>query len=134
MSERPPAQPPGASPAQWVPRTDTVSRKVIERLDRVTEELELVQRTLAQHVTFGWLVGILGGAAVVIFGAVWTITKDARAEMLAAKASIADDVRQVRTEMAGKQTATETQVGAIYKILVEGKSRSQVRADTEASK
>lgn len=129
----PPAQPPGAPPEQWQPRKDVVSRKVIDRLDRVSGELEEVQRKLATYVTLGWLIGVLGTASIVIIGASWGIARDTRAELGELRATMGADVRQVRAEMAGRATATEAQVNAVYKVLIEGRPRAQVRAEAEGA-
>lgn len=133
------SQPPGAPPEKWEQRKDHVSRKVIERMDRLAASLE-------KFVTWERLSFILGAAAVVIVGAAWGVTtmaastalaeaRDARQEAAQAvtqtRAVIAEDVRQVRQETSTKIERIEAKTDAIYKLLVEQKPRAVVRAEAE---
>jgi hypothetical protein len=128
-----PPQPPGTPPEQWHQRRDVASRKVIDKLDLLNSEIEEVRRKLSTFVTYGWLVGVLGAAAVIIVGASWQIASGTRTEMLSAQGRMADDVRQLRAELAGKVASSDAQTAAIYKHLIEGRSKSSVAAEVRSA-
>lgn len=125
-------QRPGAPKEEWVPRADIVSRKVIERMDALAKSV----------VTWERLVLILGAAAVAIVGAAWVVTmmastsaaaaaRNAGEEVTATRTQMAEDVRQVRSDVTGRVQLIEAKVDAVYGLLIERRSRAEVRAEVK---
>lgn len=121
------SQPDGAPPKKWIERVDGTTALNMMRLDMET----LAEKTATKN----WVYGLLGGCAALIVGAAWLVSSKAAGEAKDVAAEVrktaADDVRQIRAETAAKVERIETKVDGIYKLLVEGKSRSAVRQEVE---
>lgn len=135
------SQPTGAPPEQWEERKDRVSRKIIERIEQVGERLDgrikatdadildlrkSVNRRMKTKVSYFALISLLGGGGATILGVAVSTTNQARKELMEARKSFADDVRQVRAEQAAK-------IEGIYNYIIEGKSKAAVREEVQTN-
>jgi hypothetical protein len=142
--------PPG--PDSLVPRTDAGARKIIEHLHEVVREvsdkldgrikatdedlLELrksVNRRMKAKVSYFALLTILGSSALTMLTFSVNAANSTRKEMFEARQQLAEDVRQVRSEQAGKIQGLEAKADGVYQYLIEGKPRAAVIQEVKAS-
>lgn len=113
-------------------RMDPGSRKIIDRLaeinghlQRQDVDLEAIRNDLKHHVTFKWLITVAFGFAVAVGGFAWKIGEDNRTAREAA-------ILQIRQEQAATNVRVESKVDGVYKFLIEGKPKAEVRAEVSA--
>jgi glutamine synthetase adenylyltransferase len=144
--ERPRAQ----SPELWIPRTDAGARKLIERIDAQRDEIRSLSAELSEiqgtvhymrgkveeSVTWPKLLTIVGGVGGLVVGISWAVVSSTLSRsdnsMQATQKMMADDLRAVRSETTSKVQSIETKVDGVYKLLVEGKSKGEVKAAVRA--
>lgn len=130
-----------------VPRTDAGARKLIEHIHEIAQRLDgkikatdedvlelrkSVNRRMKAKVSYFALLTILGSAAATMFAFSVNAANTTRKEMLEARKQLAEDVRQVRSEQAGKIQGIEAKTDGVYKYLVEGKPRAAVREEVNS--
>ena len=134
-------------PEEWTPRSDASTRKVIDRLDRLTADVEGLEEALMLKLTewlaqqlkayvnwpafAGILVGFLGLAALVAT-AIASPAKD-RAQTVEQRQDKLEDATAKKLEKlvdaVGKLEIAAAEQRATYRVVVEGVSRAAARAE-----
>jgi hypothetical protein len=134
-----------APPEEWTPRSDASTRKVIDRLDKLTAEVEGFEAKLTErlrgHVTYAGLwgsaVALLGLVATLVFALSAPVKDSAaatRAEMRDARKDLGVEVKELRRELKEEVRNIGRDVGAVRAVTVDGTPRSEARQELQRSK
>jgi hypothetical protein len=129
---------------EWTPRSDASTRKVIDRLDRLTEEVEAFEGKLTErlkgHVTYAGLWGsaiaLLGLVATLVFALNAPVKESAaatRLEMKDARKDLGVEVRELRKEFREEIRSVAAEVKAPRTVTVDGAPRSEAKAELKRS-
>jgi hypothetical protein len=115
-------------------RTDAGSRKIIDRIDSMRDEIADLKADQRNAVRWDKLAVTLGSAATVIIGGAWAITKssEARTDRIAA-----EQLRAIRSELAEIRRADMPKVEAYAKasaqVLTKDKSPAEAKKELAVS-
>lgn len=120
-------------------RHDDGSRKVIEHIREIQGHLKAqdvdlgaIKKDLEQFVTYKWLIGVAFGFAVAVGGAAWKMQESALQKIEDNRVAREAAILQIRQETAATSLRVESKIDGVYRYLIEGKPKAEVRAAVQA--